>query len=187
MHNDNTRLQAEAGFSLLEMVVAVNVLAIGLLAVAAAIGYALMASNSGRALTNSKLLVVTALEQMQTLRDAGQLTFDEISNTHVNGSSFSGFPPDFRPVTDDPGPDGVFGTLDDLMSPGPNGAYGDADDVSDQARARPGVTRQILITSLSPTLKKIQVTLNYSPNGGTSRQMVAVIYLNDDSRGNYTP
>jgi len=180
-----TDLHSAAGFSLLEMVVAVNILAIGLLATAAAIGYALMASNNGRTLTNSKLLVVSALEQMQTLRDAGQLTFDEISNTRVNGSAFAGFPSDLRPVTDEPGPDGVFGTVDDLVSPGANGVYGDGDDFTDPLRARPDVRRSIVITSLSPTLKKIQVTLEYAPNAGTSRQMVGVSYLNDDSRGNY--
>ena len=178
-------LKSAAGFSLLEMVVAVNILAIGLLAAAAAIGYALMASNSGRTLTNSKLLVVSALEQMQTLRDAGQLTFEEISNTQVSGSRFSGFPSDPRPVTDEPGPDGIFGTVDDLVSPGANGVYGDGDDFTDPARARPDVRRSIVITSLSPTLKKIQVTLEYAPNAGASRQMVGVSYLNDDSRGNY--
>ena len=72
------------------------ILTIGLLGVASAIGYALMASNSGRGLTNAKLLVVSALEQMETLRDSGQLNFAEISNSQVSGSSFTGFPDDLR-------------------------------------------------------------------------------------------
>ncbi len=166
--------QRQSGFSLLETIVAMLILTVGLLAVASAIGYALMASNSGRGLTNAKLLVVSALEQMETLRDSGQLNFAEISNTPVTGSTFTGFPTTFLPVSTVPGPDFVYGTLDD---PGR----------TDPAQAVNGVTRQILITSLSSTLKRIQVTLRYSPNGGVSRDLVCVSYLNDDSHGNYVP
>lgn len=168
------RQRREGGFSLLEMVVAMFILTIGLLGVASAIGYALMASNSGRGLTNAKLLVVSALEQMETLRDSGQLNFSEISNTQVSGSSFTAFPTTFIAVSTVPGPDFVYGTADD---PG----------LTDPTQAVNGVTRQILITQLSPTLKRIQVTLRYSPNGGTSRDLVCVSYLNDDLHGNYVP
>jgi prepilin-type N-terminal cleavage/methylation domain-containing protein len=171
---NRNRRQRESGFSLLETIVAMLILTVGLLGVASAIGYALMASNSGRGLTNAKLLVVSALEQMETLRDSGQLNFAEVSNTPVTGSSFTGFPTTFLPVSTVPGPDFVYGTLDD---PGR----------TDPTQAVNGVTRQILITSLSPTLKRIQVTLRYSPNGGTSRDLVCVSYLNDDSHGNYVP
>jgi prepilin-type N-terminal cleavage/methylation domain-containing protein len=164
----------ESGFSMLEMIVAIFILTIGLMGIAMAIGYALMASNSGRGLTNSKLLVVSALEQMETLRDSGQLNFAEISNSQVAGSSFTGFPLTFVPVSTTPGPDFVFGTIDD-----PGG--------TDPAYAVAGVKRQILITSLSSTLKRIQVTLRYSPNGGTTRDLVCVSYLNDDFHGNYVP
>jgi prepilin-type N-terminal cleavage/methylation domain-containing protein len=164
----------ESGFSLLEMIVAMFILTIGLLGVASAIGYALMASNSGRGLTNAKLLVVSALEQMETLRNSGQLNFAEISNSQVSGSSFTAFPTTFLPVSTVPGPDFVYGTTDDPGRTNP-------------ALAINGVTRQILITSLSPTLKKIQVTLRYSANGGTTRDLVCVSYLNDDAHGNYVP
>lgn len=179
--------KSEAGFSLLEMVVAMTVLTIGLLGVAAATGYALMASNRGRGITNSKMLIVSAMEQMETLRDTGQLNFDEISNSHVTGSTFSNFPTEFLPVSTSPGPDGVFGTLDDLRNPGPDGVYGNSDDFTDNTRARPGVTRQILITEINPLLKRIQVTLRYTPNGGEQRELVGVSYLNDDAHSNYVP
>lgn len=168
------RRQRHDGFSLLEMIVAMFILTMGLLGVASAIGYALMASNSGRGLTNAKLLVVSALEQMETLRDSGQLNFAEISNSQVSGSTFTGFPATFIPVSTVPGPDFVYGTIDD-----PGG--------TDPSLAVSGVTRQILITSLSSTLKRIQVTLRYSSNGGTSRDLVCVSYLNDDFHGNYVP
>jgi type II secretory pathway pseudopilin PulG len=168
------RPQRESGFSLLETVIAMLILTVGLMGVASAIGYALMASQGGRGLTNAKLLVVSALEQMETLRNSGQLNFAEISNSPVSGSTFTAFPTTFLPVSTTPGTDFVYGTQDD---PG----------ISDPTLAINGVTRQILITSLSPTLKRIQVTLRYSPGSGISRDLVGVSYLNDDSHGNYVP
>jgi prepilin-type N-terminal cleavage/methylation domain-containing protein len=179
----------EDGFSLLEMVVATLILTIGLLGVASAIGYALMAGNRGRGVTNSKMLIVSVLEQMETLRDTGQLSFLEISNTHVPGSPFTYFPTTFLPVSTIPGPDGVFGTADDLVVAGPDGVYGTGDDFTDPTKARPDVTRQILITGIpnQPLLKKIQVTLRYAPNGGEQRELVGISYLNDDQNSNYIP
>jgi type II secretory pathway pseudopilin PulG len=179
----------EAGFTLLEMVMATLVLTIGLLGVASAIGYALLASNRGRGITNAKMLIVAVQEQMETLRDTGQLNFAEISNSHVNGSSFTYFPTEFMPVSQFPGPDGIYGTNDDLISPGPDGFYFTADDFTDTSRARPNVTRQILITAIpnEPLLKKITVTVRYAPNGGETRDLVGISYLNDDAHSNYIP
>ena len=196
-NNNRTRVRratrrSDEGFSLLEMVVALNLLTVGLLAVAAAIGYALLATNSGRGITNTKLLVVSILEQMETLRNTGNLTFGQIANagsvdnTGVD-TTFEGFPTGFQTVSSEPGPDGIFGTADDLIAPGPDGLYGTADDFTDQARIVPNATRQISITSLSPTLKKITVSINYSPSAGATRQISAVSYLNDDAHGNYVP
>ena len=179
--------QQEGGFTILEMVVALLVLTIGLLGVASAIGYSLMASNRGRGVTNSKMIIVSTLEQMEMLRDTGQLNFQEISNAHVAGSTFSNFPSDFRSVSTTPGPDGVFGTADDLISPGPDGYYGDSDDFTDPLLARPGVKRKIEITDINPLLKKIKVTLQYSPNGNEQQTLVGISYLNDDAHSNYIP
>jgi prepilin-type N-terminal cleavage/methylation domain-containing protein len=187
--NARNQKSDEQGFSLLEMVVASLVLTVGLLGVASSIGYALLASNRGRGITNAKMLIVSVQEQMEMLRDTGQLTFAEISNSHVNGSTFSYFPTEFMPVSAYPGPDGIYGTNDDLVSPGPDGFYFTGDDYEDPARARPNVTRQILISPIpnEPLLKKITVTIRYAPNGGETRELVGVSYLNDDAHSNYIP
>ena len=135
-----------------------------------------MVTNSGRGLTNAKLLVVSALEQMETLRDSEQLNFAEISNAPPSPITFAGFPTTFIAVSTVPGVDFVYGTMDD---PG----------LSDSTKAVKGVTRQILITDLTPTLKMIKVTLKYSPDGKTkpAPPLVCVSYLNDDAHGNYVP
>ena len=166
---------------MLEMVIAMFILTIGLLAVAQAISYSLMASNRGRGVTNAKMLIVSMLEQMETLRDTGQLHFNEISNSQVSGSTFKGFPNTFQPVSTVPGADGIFGTADDLIDP--------ATGKENTAFARPGVTRKVIITTLPDNdyLKKIEVTLRYSPNGGEMRELVCYGYLNDNEHGNYIP
>ncbi len=174
-HSD--RCQANSGFSLLETIIALLILTIGLLGVASSIGYALMVSNRGRGVTNAKLLVVSALEQMDTLRDSGQLNFAEISAVaQPSPSTFTGFSTGFVPVSTTPGPDFVFGTADDPGRTNP-------------AFAVAGVTRKIEIEDVTATLKRIKVTLRYTDLklNGTTRELTCTSYLNDDSHGNYIP
>jgi type II secretory pathway pseudopilin PulG len=195
MPNNQTRLTGairnETGFSLLEMVVAITLLTFGLLGAASAIGYAMVASNHGRSITNTKLLAVSILEQMETLRDTNNLTFGQIANTgQVNNAgavkTFSGFQPGFQQVSINPGPDGIFGTVDDLTDAGADGQFGTGDDFVNPNFAIVGVTRQIQITSLSPTLKKIQVTIRYAVNG-SMQTLTATSYLNDNTSSQYIP
>jgi Tfp pilus assembly protein PilE len=183
--------RAQAGFTMLEMVVAMMVLMVGLLALASAVGYALSVSNSGRNVTNTKLLVVSVLEQMENLRNTRELTFGQLANTNEvdnTGSTvaFGGFLAGLQDVTKTPGPDGIYGTADDKTSPGPNGTYGDSDDVpNDSSLVVAGYKRQIAVTVLDTGLKKIEVTLQYPGGDGRVRTMKGSSYLNDDARSNY--
>jgi len=184
---------AAAGFTLLETIIAMLVLMIGMLGLASAISMSLMVSNRGRTVTNSKLLIVSALEQMEMLRNTGQLTYGQIANAGDPGllnpppgaMPFNGFPNTFLRVSVNPGPDGIFGTNDDLLDPGPNGIYGDGNDFTNPALAREGFERQILITNLSQTLKRIQVTLRYPSSNGQVVTQQGVSYLNDDDNSNF--
>src|SRR5256885_2250986 len=171
---------SESGVTILEMVVAMLVLTVGLLGLAASIGYAVNVSNKGRNITNTKLLVVSCLEQIETLRNTQQLTFAQIANVGDPGlatGNFAGFPTGFQPVSINPGPDGIFGTSDDLTDPTTN--------LTQPTWAMSGCSREIVITNLSATLKRVQVTLQYQDSGGQTRNLVAVSYLNDDSRSNF--
>ncbi len=182
---------SDSGFSLLEIVVAATILMVGLLAVASSIGYAMVAGNHGRAVTNTKLLVVSILEQMETLRNTGNLSFGQLANVgQVDNTaatrSFAGFQTGFQQISTNPGPDGFFGTADDLIDAGPDGVFGTADDYVNPNFAVLGYTREIQITSLSTTLKKITVTVRY-PVNGSMKELVAACYLNDNSRSNFVP
>jgi hypothetical protein len=144
-----------------------------LLALAAAIGYAMTVTNKGRNVSNNKLLIVSMLEQVETLRNTKQLTFGQIANSgNVDNTGaprdFPGFPATFLRVTSEPGVDGIFGTTDDpiLTATGP-------------------YTRQVVITTLNPNLKRIQVTLRYADAGGHQRELQGISYLNNDTRSNF--
>lgn len=176
-----TKVRPDAGFSLLELVVAATILTIGLLAVASSIGYAVVAGNHGRAVTNTKLLVVSILEQMETLRNTRNLTFGQIANVGLvdnagAASNFVGFQTGFQQISTNPGPDGIFGTADDLIDAGVDGIFGTGDDFVNPNLAVLGCTREIQITSLSPSFKKITVTVTY-PVNGSMKQLVAIGYL----------
>lgn len=187
----SARNRSESGFSLLEMVVAITLLTVGLLGVASAIGYAVVATNHGRSITNTKLLAVSILEQMETLRNTGNLTFGQIANVgQVDDSGaakpFLGFQAGPQQVSTESGPDGIFGTADDLIDAGNDHKFGTVDDFVNPNFAVVGVTRQIQVTSLSQTLKKVTVTVDYSANGGM-KKLVAVCYLNDNTTAGFIP
>jgi type II secretory pathway pseudopilin PulG len=184
------QLDSEFGITILEMVVAMLILTVGLLALAASIGYAMTVSNRGRNLTNTKLVAVSVLEQMETLRNTEQLTFGQIANQgSVDNTgapqNFVGFPTGFNVVSTNPGPDGIFGTSDDLINPGADNVYGTGDDFTDPSWGIAGYSREIAISNLNPNLKRIQVTVRYPDGGGQLRSVVAVSYLNNDQRANF--
>lgn len=189
------RAKAQAGFTMIEMVVAMMVLMVGLLGLASAVAYALAVTNGGRNVTNTKLLIVAVLEQMENLRNTKELAYCQISNagasdlatcqTDNDAPVFNGFETGFKPVSKVPGPDGLFGTPDDLKVPGPDGLYGTPDDTVDTTLARAGYEREVVITPLTTTLKKIVVTLKYPAGDGKTRTMKGISYLNDDAKNNF--
>src|ERR1044071_6437 len=169
--------RGESGYSIVEMCCAMIVLFIGLLATASAISYALMVSNRGRSITNSKLLVMSVLEQMETLRNTKQLTFGQIATAGQvdnagGGSTLAGFPTGEQAVTKDPGADGIFGTTDDTTGAGTDGNYGTGDDVANDPKiVLPGYSRKIKIETLSSNIKKITVTLTYPGMTGSKEKL----------------
>ncbi len=186
------RRNPHAGFTLIEVTVAMLILMIGMISLSAAIGFALKMSNRGNKVTNTKLLVVSILEQMETLRNTKQLTFKQIRNTGQPDDPdasrpFPGFPSTFSAVSTSPGPDGIFGTADDLVDAGADGLYGTQDDFTNQGLTRMGFSRKIVITSLSDSMKKVEVTLKYASSTGKLEETIGISYLNDDARSNFVP
>lgn len=164
--------QSEAGFTLVEAVAAIFIVTIGLIGTAAAITYALEFGAISRNVTSAKSVIVSTIEEIETLRNARRLEFKQIANVGaVNNSnvtnSFSGFSTGFQPVSLEPGLDGVNGT---------------ADDPTDPAVIRNGYQRRIEITNLSDSIKEITITVQYVGRAGKIGEISGVCYLNDEAR-----
>ena len=160
--------RSEAGFTMLEAVVAISVLTVGLLGVAAAIAYSAATTGRTRDITQAKQIILSTLEQVSVLRDSERLTFAQIGNA-PNGN-FTGFVSSFQQVTNDPGPDGIHGTADDVAT--------DDDPTNDNFK------RSVVVSSLNPNLKKIEVTVRYK-TGPLESELSGVSYVNNDARPNY--
>ena len=167
----------EHGFTLIETMIAIAVLAIGVLGLAAtfADGITYMMSSQADFIAQQK--AQEAVESIFTARDSSAVPFASIANT-VNGGIFTTGPTSLC----DPGPDGIVGTVDDncaankidcVQSPGPDGILGTPDDVCVPLS---NFKRTIAITPVSPGLNQIAVTMNYTA-GRLTRQYQLVTYI----------
>lgn len=178
----------EAGFTMMEAIVAIFVLTIGLVGTAAAITYALEFGAVSRNVGGAKAIIVSSIEDVETLRNAQRLNFKQIANAGKvdntdSSNQFDGFSAGFKSVSLAPGKDGVNGTNDDLSkSAGADGKFGTDDDIIDDSLVRGGLQRQITITDLSASLKKIEIKVRYLGRQGKQGEITGVGYLNDDAR-----
>ncbi len=167
----------EAGFSLLEVMIAGAVITVGLLAILGLFGTALAATQSSQLDELAHARATQTLESVYTARQTAQLGWDSINNvgTVTNGTNGI-FTVGLVPLTD-PGPDGLDGTTDDvavapIALPGADGILGTADD---QTVNLAGFQRQIQISSAVasgapiPTLKQVIVTIQYPTSKGILR------------------
>lgn len=185
--NEQNSAKGESGFTLIEAVIAILILTIGLIGTAAAITYALQFGAVSRNVSSAKSVIVASIEEVEALRNARRLEFKQVAN--VGGvdnigspNPFDGFSTGFKPVTLSPGPDAVNGTDDDLRDPGVDLIYGTPDDFDNPGLVRSGFTRQITVTNLSDTLKRVEVRIRYLGSGGTIGEIAGVSYLNNEMR-----
>ena len=187
MSNKENPNKTQAGFTLIEAVIAIFILTIGLIGTAAAITYSLQFSTLSRNVSGAKLVIVASIEEIESLRNSRRLDFKQIENVgSVDNTNtpivFSGFSTGFSDISLNPGPDGVNGTADDLRNWGADGTYGTGDDFDDPSFVRSGYRRRITITNLSDSLKKIEVKVQYLGTGGRIGELTGVCYLNDEAR-----
>ncbi|MGI8545444.1 MAG: type IV pilus modification PilV family protein [Aridibacter sp.] len=179
--------KSEQGFTMVEAVISIFILTIGLIGTAAALTFALEFGAISKNVTNGKLVIVSMVEEIESLRNSRRLDYKQIENFgKVNNTGspnpFTGFITGFREVSLNPGADGVNGTNDDLIDPGADGKFGTADDFYNPALVRSGYMRQVTITNLSPSIKKIEVKVRYFSVAGKVGEITAVCYLNDEAR-----
>jgi type II secretory pathway pseudopilin PulG len=178
------RLQSDEGFSLLETVVAMGVLATALLSLAAvfALGLNHMAGSSASLLAREKAR--EAVESVHTARDTRVITWAQIANADRGGVFLVGAQP-----LRTPGPDGLVNTADDgnveeILGVGPDNLLGTGDDTRTPLA---GFTRQIEIRDLFDTngalnanLRELRVTIGFDV-AGSRRTYVLTTYVSSIS------
>lgn len=173
MHTNKSECQ-QAGFSLIEVMIAIVVMTIGLVAVLASLATSIAATQSAQEDLIARHKALDAMESIYTARNSQQVSFAQINNT-ANGGIFVG---GAQPLLCS-GPDGILGTADDaacltqgatgsacpnggvdcMVLPGPDGVLGTADDVT---MSLANFTRTV---AFNPVLL---------PGGGTNNNMRAV-------------
>ena len=98
----------EAGFSLVETMIAMGILATGLLSMAGAFVLGLASLNGSSANLVAREKAREAIESVHTARDTRVITWGQIRNVSDGGAFVDGAQP-----LRNPGPDGLMNTADD--------------------------------------------------------------------------
>lgn len=157
------RTRPQAGFTLMETVVALLILSVGILALAGMLadGLAYMSMSQDEYIAEQK--AAEAVESIYTARDVSETTWANINNISAGGIFVDG-----PTKLCDPGVDGIEGTADDncaiydsIWTPGPDGKLGTADDVK---MPLTNFTRTIVISPVAgrADLRQITVTITYT-------------------------
>lgn len=164
-HQKNRQASSGSGFTLLETMIALVVLAVGILGLAATLGDALAYMQGSQDDFIAQQKAEQAVEAIFTAKYTNSIQWAQVSNFSV-GNPQGLFLPGALPLTVT-GPDGLVGSVNDVaaapdyvLDPGPDGKLGTADDIQ---RPLGGFTRTITITN-NPTdanLRTVVVTVNY--------------------------
>jgi prepilin-type N-terminal cleavage/methylation domain-containing protein len=173
----------DRGFTLVEALVALVVLAGGLLGLAAVLSSGLKEMGLSPITVIARQKVAEAIESVYTARDTRVLTWAQIRNVHGAGGGDGGIfldgPQPLRTV----GADGLVNTADDgnieqLVQPGPDGLLGTADDVRTPLSQ---LTREISIRDISSTLRQLTVTVTVTTGAGGQRRYVVTTLISSYS------
>jgi prepilin-type N-terminal cleavage/methylation domain-containing protein len=167
-------MRSEAGFSLIETIIAMAILATGLLSLAGvfALGLTQLATSTPNLVAREKAR--EAVESVHTARDTRVITWAQIRNVSDGGVFLDG-----EMELREAGDDGLVNTADDLdedietmLGPGEDNQLGTEDDVRTPMDT---YRRQIQITEIldaqgqpNPSLRRLQVNITYQL--GSSRR-----------------
>jgi prepilin-type N-terminal cleavage/methylation domain-containing protein len=182
--------KVEVGFTLIEVMIAIVVMSVGLLAVIASFATAISATQSAEEDLIARQKVLEAMESIYTARNAQQIPFAAVANVSAGGIFLDG-PQPLKCA----GPDGLVGTGDDvtcttqagancpdggaecMVLPGPDGTLGTGDDVT---MSLGNFTRTITVSpvllangNVNTNMMAISITVSYTKAGIPARSFTA--------------
>lgn len=155
--------RSQAGFSYVDVMIAVTVLMVGVMAMLSAITSGMVMTTTSQQQLDAKQYALSTVEAIFSARDLETLGFDAVGNVGDATIPAAVFLGGDRPFYSTAGTDGIVGTADD--SAGPDGVVGTSDDTSPVD----GFSRQINITNLPDpdrpgapiSLRQIDVTVSF--------------------------
>ena len=188
-----TARRQQSGFALIEVMIAIVILTVAMLAVIASFATAIAATESAQEDLIARHKALDALESIYTARNSQQIPFASINNV-ASGGIFTSLPSPLLCA----GPDGLVGTGDDvpctenpsagggavcpggvecLVLPGPDGVLGTADDVTKSLQnfTRTITFNPVLLPSgaVNPNLIAVTITVAYTKPGWPARTYTA--------------
>lgn len=180
------KLRASAGFSLVEVMIAMVVLAVGLLSILGMFAFAMTVMQDAQNDLIAREKAKDALENVFSARDTGQITFNQIQNSSTPPGIFD---PNPQPIYVTRG-DGLINSSDYIATggvyetvtlPGPDGILGTADDIQVPLS---NFSRTITISpvkdaggGINPDLRQIAVTVQYQGERVGKRQYTTTGYI----------
>lgn len=164
---------SQSGFTLIETMMSVIIMAGGLLALASGLSQGMLILSTSHYHQIAKEKASEAIESVSTARDTRVITWAQIRNVRDGGIFFDG-----EQLLRTRGPDGLVNTADDgavetETLPGPDKILGTADDIVVPLDT---FTRQMEITDLATNLRQIRVTVRYRI-GHLTRQYEVISYV----------
>jgi prepilin-type N-terminal cleavage/methylation domain-containing protein len=176
------KLERQKGFTLIETMVAMTVMAFGILSVVAIFTQGLRSSAQAQIQFIAQAKAQSAMETIFTARDTHLLSWAQINNVSKGGVFLDGPRPMLAA-----GPDGLYGTADDDINhpdtiiTGPPGNNDIISTSGDQVlNLNPNMTRTIAFTPVAGTanLNQVTITINYTSEGQPG-QFVLICYISN--------
>jgi type II secretory pathway pseudopilin PulG len=173
----------QAGFTLLEAMIATAILSFGILSLAAVYAQGIQVAAMTQFDYIAEKKSEEAVETIFAARDSKLLAWTNIRNVTGSGGANDGVFLNGQQPLLAAGPDGLYGTSDDdkktpdvvIMGPGPDKILGTADDI---VMSLTNMKRTIVIVDVpsEPGLRQITITMTYTV-GSMTRNYTLVSYI----------
>lgn len=173
----------EAGFTYIEIIIAILIMTIGLLAMMSAISIGVLRARESEQRNNARQFTNAALESIFATRDLKQfdLTLSELSDWNAVANNTTTTPQGFfstgyNPIRQDSGFDQIEGTADDACPSGTNCTVGAYTNSSEEI---PGFEREIIITDIpdpppSTVVRRRRIVVNVRYAAGQTTRIETV-------------